>query len=174
MAASSNQREISQRFVIAHGTIAALALIAASGLQASWLETSSSRGDYTHWLYRAMTIISATAWLVSTAWLHFKSMQGITSSVALLQAGGDLVLAAVAGLLLAAQNRSALALAGLWVVPPILIAISGTSAAALAMVAIAASNQQPEGKASFSRWRIAIALAVVVSLGMLAIASSTP
>jgi hypothetical protein len=163
MTVGSDPRESPQRLAAAHVTVAALALAGAITLQASWTAVSLTAGSV------GLTIVVATLWLLSTAWLHNRlRRQPIQTTRAGLQAASDVVVVCLAGLLLQLGHDSSLA--HLWLMPPVLLAVAATSAVVLAIAALTASNQTVAGTPTqHTLWRIVVVAALAASLSFLII-----
>ena len=161
MTVGSDPRESPQRLAAAHVTVAALALAGAITLQASWMAVSLAGSSV------GLTIVVATVWLLSTAWLHNRlRRQPIQTPSAGLQAASDVVVVGLAGILLWLGHESSLA--RLWLLPPVLLAVAATSAVVLAIAALTASNQAvARAPTHHALWRIAVVAALAASLSFL-------
>ena len=165
----------------AHWVVAILALVGAVAVQANWAGVLHGPAASALWPYSAAALLAATAWLLSTAWLHWRlaewrppEWRGRLRRLGAL-AVSESIVAAFAGVLLWQGHGSRVLLAGLWTVPPVLLAASVISLAAI--VASAGStwrevrDQQPEEsdvRPPSDRWRTAIVLALLIALGLLA------
>ena len=84
----------------------------------------------------------------------------------------DLLVACFAGLILWQGHGSRVMLAGLWLIPPVLLGVAATS---LAVLLAAASNawreplppDESDSQPTSDRWRTAVVLALFVALGLL-------
>ena len=169
--------ELSRTFP-AHWIVTVLALVGAVAVQVHW---GAALGGISDWRpYSIAALLAATAWLVATAWLHWRLADWQTAELPgrfrrLLQlAFSDALVAAYAGLLLWQGHASRVFHAGLWLVPPTLIVVSGTSLAILIAAAVSAGREmrhtepaEAAGVAPSDRWRTAIVLALLISLGLL-------
>jgi hypothetical protein len=125
--------------VAADLAIAGLAAAGAVFAQRSWATDLESAG-LQHWRGRlAIATAAITAWLLLTAWVHWRlarsrrsrvsSRRGLLWSLAAFNVG----LAAAAGILLAQGHHSNLPIAGLSDLPPTIIAVALPSAASLCL-----------------------------------------
>jgi len=165
-------RQKKSRFIPAHAVIAVLALAGAIGLQ--WLWQSILPPGTESWrLYFAAVLLSATAWLVSTTWLHASLARGrSTTSRTLLQAVADIAASAIAMFILAQGHTSPLALSGLSPLIPLLLAIAAPSALLLLATALTSrdnrSNPPQYSQNSSGTFRFIILAALLVSLSLIA------
>jgi len=165
-------RQKKSRFFPAHAAIAVLALAGAIGLQ--WLWQSILPPGTESWrLYFAAVLLSATAWLTSTAWLHASLAGGhSTTSRTLLQAVADIAASAFAMFILTQGHTSPLALGGLLPLVPLLLAIAAPSALLLLATALTSrdnrSNPPQYSQNSSGTFRFIILAALLVSLSFIA------
>jgi hypothetical protein len=121
-------RQKKSRRPAAHAALAVLALAGAIGLQ--WLWKSPLPLGIESWQpYVVAVLISTTAWLLFTAWLHATlARRDSTGHRALLQAISDLAICGVAAYILAHGHNSTFALSNVWPICPVLIALAAPSA----------------------------------------------
>jgi hypothetical protein len=128
-------------------------------------------------MYSAAVLVAATAWLIATAWLHLRlarsrSMEQVASRRLFENALCDLAVAVIAAVLLLKGHTLRLALAGLWIVPPTLLA-AAVSSAGLLLYATLSARGQPSAPAprrfpvTWLDWRTASLLAMIVALVLL-------
>ena len=152
-----------RRPLAAHYAIAGLATIGAGILQTSWTSASSAAlGPLT-----ISVILCATAWALSTAWLHWRLRAPAAPSRMTWQAILDLLVAAMTGVILKQGHLSPVAFAGLWTIPPVLLALALPSALVLLLAARIARSQQAESLTAM-RLRTATGMVLLLALGWLA------
>ena len=170
-------QELSRTFP-AHWIVTVIALVGAVVVQVHW---GAALGGVTDWRpYSIAALLAATAWLVATAWLHWRLADWQAAELPgrfrrlLPLAYSDAVVAAFAGLLLWRGHASRVFHAGLWLVPPTLIVVSGTSLAILIAAAVSAARElhrtepaEVASPGSNDRWRTAIVLVLLISLVLL-------
>ena len=164
----------------AHWIVVLLALAAAAAVQADW--GAVIRGvPAPDWRpYSAAALAATTVWLLSTAWLHWRLCDWRPDELRsrlrrlLALAVSELLVACFAGLILWQGHRSRVLLAGLWLVPPALLAVAATSLAVLIAAGGSAWRElgtlapdSTDAPGSSDRWRTAVVLALFVSLGLL-------
>jgi hypothetical protein len=171
------EKEVPRTFP-AHWIVTVIALVGTVAVQFHW---GAALGGVADWRpYSIAALLAATAWLVATAWLHWRLADWQPAELSgrfrrlLPLAFSDAIVAAFAGLLLWQGHASRVYHAGLWLVPPTLFVVSGTSLAILIAAAVSAGRelQHTEPAAGSSptpsdRWRTAIVLALLISLGLL-------
>jgi hypothetical protein len=162
------------RWVSGHLAVAALAIAGAAAVAMGGSSDLRSAGIDGWRAYIVAAILSAVAWLLSTALVHGQLARsaGPRSPGWLAMSGAsDVVVAAIAGFLLLQGHASPLALAGLWKLCPTLLAVAALSAAVLLASAYGAL-QQSHGQRLLSgidvRWRMAVVIGLLISLGLLA------
>jgi hypothetical protein len=159
----SSPRTGARRPLAAHWAVAGVALVGAAVMQTSWPDAIPS----SYRLISIAVILCATAWALSTAWLHWRLRLAATPCRMAGQAVLDLLVAAMAGFILNQGHLSPLALAGLWTIPPVLLALGVPSGVALLTVAWMARHEQ--GKRSVvTRLRTTIAIALILTLAWMA------
>ena len=147
----------------AHWAIAGVAVIGAAIMQTSWPDVITPN----YKLASIAAILCATAWALSTVWLHWRLRLVETPGQIAEQAILDLIVAAMAGILLSQGHLSPLALAGLWMIPPVLLALGAPSGVALLTVAWM-TRHEPGKRSVATRLRTAIAIALILTLAWLA------
>jgi hypothetical protein len=182
MPSPADQLDRQHRPLAAHLAIAALAVAGAALVQSCWGEALHADVAPGWRSYIAATIAATTAWLGSAAWLHWRltceASEGRRTQAKqlILNAVSDLLVAAFAGFILREGHKSPVALAGLWLIPPTLLAVAAPSALVLLASAwgmrTAQSNDdelpQSDQSAVTSRLRTAIVVALFLALGGLA------
>ena len=176
MIPGSDRPALPARLIPAHYAIAALSLLALIIVQTNWDALFVQSAIETWPIYIAVLILAATAWLLSTAWLHLAIARQRSRPLApqpgraALHAVTDLLVAASATAVLLQGHRSPLALAGLWAVPPALLAIGIPSALLLAAAAFREQhlNHAFARRPALDLARVMIALVLLISLVLLA------
>jgi hypothetical protein len=118
-----------------HWAAAGLALLGALVLQSAWPVVYSGDQQKSAWLL-APCVIAATGYLLATAWFHATATRRDRNNPGLplgrLSRGlaCDLILGCASGAALASGHTAALFRAGLWIVPPTLLAVCAASALA--------------------------------------------
>src|SRR5262245_61481340 len=122
MSPRSPVRAIGRHALAAHAAIVALALIGVAVVQTSWTSAGYFKSLGTLRLLAPAAILCTTAWLFSTAWLHWRLRSSAATDKVARQAVLDLLVSALAGFILNQGHLSLVALAGLWTIPPVLLA----------------------------------------------------
>lgn len=164
------------RFFPAHWIAAILALVGAAAIQVNWGSALHSLAIFP-WHYTAAALAAATLWLLSTAWLHWQLAEYRPNPRRFWRllplAISDLLVACFAGLILWQGHGSRVMLAGLWLIPPVLLGVAATSLAVLLAAAANAwreplpPDESDSRPATSDRWRTAVVLALFVALGLL-------
>ncbi|HZN36292.1 MAG TPA: hypothetical protein VFB80_20830 [Pirellulaceae bacterium] len=166
----------------AHWIVAILALAGAGAVQVNWGAALGGPAAAGLWPYSIAALVAATAWLLSTAWLHWRlvarrpaELHGHLRRLMTL-ALSELLVASFAALLLWQGHGSRVLLAGLWTVPPVLLVVAAISSAALLAAAGSGAREVSaiapnslEAAPPSDRWRTVIVLALLISLGLLAL-----
>src|SRR5882724_7695658 len=172
MIPGSDRPALPARLIPAHYAIAALSLLALIIVQTNWDALFVQSAIETWPIYIAVLILAATAWLLSTAWLHLAIARQRSRPLApqpgraALHAVTDLLVAASATAVLLQGHRSPLALAGLWAVPPALLAISAPSAVLLLAVAYRKrpAAHAPQQRRTLDLLRLIVAATLLIAL----------
>jgi hypothetical protein len=157
-----------------------MALLAAAAVQFNWATATSAWGTADWWPWVAAVLVTATAWLLAAAWLHWRLAHSPNEDpierLTRLGMNGvsDLLVALLAAVSLFRGPESRVLLAGLSLVPPALMAVAAASIVALAIgmleawrrrdSAASGSDSLPRAR---DRWRTAVVVALFVSIGML-------
>jgi len=121
------------RTVARHGAAAVVAVVGAITLQVAWPAVFSGDKQKSPWLLAAM-LNAATGYLLATAWFHATTAHGRPNDLGprLGRLGRglacDLILGCASGAALASGHTATLFRAGLWIVPPTLLAVCAASA----------------------------------------------
>lgn len=121
----------------AHQAVDAIALIAVVVVQGDWDVSTNAAIPKTPSALVPIAILTATAWLLSTMWIHaaiswHRNRLTLAPIRIALQAIGDLLVSGLAAAVLHAGHQSPFAHAGLWTLAPALLAVSLPSAIVLA------------------------------------------
>ena len=117
----------------AHYGAAILALAGALALQSAWPVLFTRKPVESWWPYDACVLTAATAYLLATAWMHTGGTFWLPSELRgrLRELGrglvSDLVVVAFAVLLYIRAPETSVLRAGMWIVPPVLLAASAAS-----------------------------------------------
>jgi hypothetical protein len=165
------------RLVLAHWAVSAIALAAVIVVQVDWDSFAGPFAANNRPAFAGAVNIAATAWLLATAWLHASAARArrplyVGAGRLRLHAATDLAIGALAVVVLFQGHESPVARAGLWAIPPALLAISIPSAIVLGQAA--RTSQPPASESSRVRFdwlRIVISAALLVLLGWIAMAT---
>lgn len=123
--------QLPRRFA-AHWVAAVIALAGAAAIQVLWPAAIRPEAGQRWWIL----LIAATAYLLATARFHFRKAQWRPNElVPRLWSlgrwlGCDLLICLLAGMLIWEGHQTSVFQAGLWLIPPILLAVSAASALA--------------------------------------------
>jgi hypothetical protein len=164
------------RLVLAHWAVSAIALATVIVVQVDWDSLAGPLAANSPPAFGGAVIIAATAWLLATAWLHVSAARSrrpfhVAAGRLRLHASTDLAIGALAVVVLFQGHESPLALAGLWAIPPALLAISIPSAVVLGLASRASKPPASTSSRVELDWlRIAISVALLGLLGWIATA----
>jgi hypothetical protein len=165
------------RIVLAHWAVSAIALAAVIVVQVDWDSLAGQFASSKLPLLCGAVIIAVTAWLLATAWLHVsfaRSRHPLLGAWRIgLHAVIDLAISALSVVVLFLGHESGVAQAGLWAIPPALLAISIPSAVVLGQAARATEPRGSESLRDRFDWlRIVISAALLGLLGWIAAATA--
>lgn len=165
---------------LSHFVTAAIAAAAAAIVQVNWTTAMTARGTEGWRLFVVAVLLTATAWLGSSAWLHWRLAQSLDEDpierLTRLAMNGfsDLLVMILAGVSLYRGPDSRVLLAGLSLVPPCLMAVAAASIVVLALAGIAAWQRRHAAEdrgdmppRARDRWRTAIVVALFIAFGLL-------
>jgi hypothetical protein len=165
---------------VAHISLMLLAALSAVAVQTAWPSALKAAGTIGWWPYVVAVLVATTAWLFSAGWLHWRLAHWQADDPLqrlmrlLMNAVSDFLVWAIAAMTLFKGPESRMLLAGLWIVPPTLMAVAAASIVVLSLAMIRIWPEVRQGRAAGKappkardRWRTVIVLALFVSLGML-------
>jgi len=147
----------------AHYAMTGLAAIGAAVVQTGWASAVFATTTGAARPLVIAIVLCTTLWTISTAWLHWRLRFPAASRGLAWQALQDLCLAAVATAILIQGHESPISRAGLWAIPPVLLALAVPSALVLLDAARIAPQGQAENSA-ITRFRSAMAIALLACL----------
>lgn len=157
-----------------HWAVCALAILAAGLVQIHW-DAIFGQPGVVAWSGRAiLATVAATAWLLSTAWLHRElARRGerrlvLSQNDSRLQLLGDSLLAGIAAAIIWRGHESPLAAVGAWSICPTVLMMGVLSAVTISLDR-AVGGHGPQYGAWVVRGRVMLAGVLVLVLGVLSV-----
>jgi hypothetical protein len=179
MSRDPDQPTLPHRSFPAHYGAALLAAGGALALQSAWPVILSRKPIESWWPYDALVVLCATGYLLASAWIQSRSARWRTNELVprLWQLGEGASVEVLVGLFAAmiqiAGPEMHILRAGLWIVPPVLIAFSASSVIVTAWALVdgmrrfttdAPPEEAPYGKPRHDVVRAILGILLLVSL----------